>query len=440
MLEEDEVNRVKVKLLVVRSWVLAAMAVAGMFALSCASASAPAQATDATATAAPTEEQASDPEPTPISTATPKPASAPKANAEATPSPTATQASAPEPAATSTEVVDGVSPVDDCFGGVLSEDPLHCYVLEQAEAEGMIDILAMYKTNFRLYVSIVQDELSKELFRFSRKKSFAFIEMWPELVPKQKYGRFVDPESCPEFPGCYLGVVGSYPHPRLLLPFSYEHDIVLLVPGGEEGRRSTPGWAGWRRLWPEVASGTSGASGTSSTFDVSDVDMSNLPDATSEHGFAGGHGGGGVYYVQVKSPVPTDEAGLHALRKAVNPCYDIVGRCEYREKDGSLSILYTREVHTIEFIPVKYSWAELNRWAEILNRFAVSSGNTLGITGASVDWNRKYDNPETIRETIVVMVHGDHERAAEAMPELLPLLGIPVDAVGMVRRDYSTYD
>ena len=44
------------------------------------------------------------------------------------------------------------------------------------------------------------------------------------------------------------------------------------------------------------------------------------------------------------------------------------------------------------------------------------------------------DEPERKRETIVVATWGDPRSVADALPALLPLLGIPVDAVGLVER------
>ena len=470
-----------------RQWTLAALlCVLSLSALGCASS--PDQTPEATPTPTATapEEQLSnvDPEPPPTSKFAPvsqlAPAAAPTAPAATTTAPAATTttpaattttpaatittpaattttpaattttpaatttapaATTTAPAATTTASVDDDSPVGDCFGGALSEDPLHCYVLEQAQAEGLIDILAMYDSNGPLYVSISQKGLSAELLRFAREKSYAFAEAWPELVPEEKYRKFISP--CYDFPECYLAMTGLYAdHPEYLLPYPSGYDGVLLLPGGDAGRREVPGWAGWRQLWPAVASGASGSGSDSATFDVSDVDMTNLPDGSSSTGFAGRHDGGGITYVQVKNP-PTDEAGLHILRKAVNPCYDIVGHCEYTHANGKTRIRYTRRVHRIEFISVKYQIAELRRWAEILDRFALSAGNTIGITGARVYWNIRWGDavylngltasrdPAMLRETILVSTRDVHG-TADALPVLLPLLGIPVDAVGVV--------
>ena len=99
-------------------------------------------------------------------------------------------------------------------------------------------------------------------------------------------------------------------------------------------------------------------------------------------------------------------------------------------------------------IPVKYEFGELWRWSVILNRFAVSAGNTVGITSAEVGGNhggyrrpvvwpladlKKVNLSDTseIRETIVVWAL-DPQVAAAALPQLLPKLGIPLDAVGVV--------
>ncbi len=95
---------------------------------------------------------------------------------------------------------------------------------------------------------------------------------------------------------------------------------------------------------------------------------------------------------------------------------------------------------------MKYDYQELWRWQLILNRFALSPGNTIGITGAVVGENvdlyesavflndlteAAADSYSDYRETIHVWAL-DAQPVANALPTLLPLLGIPVDAVGVV--------
>ena len=119
--------------------------------------------------------------------------------------------------------------------------------------------------------------------------------------------------------------------------------------------------------------------------------------------------------------------------------------------------------HTVEFARVKYDFGQLWRWKVILDRFSLSAGNTIGILGADVDanlygsyygyenliwlngakpvksdplWGRDWS---TVRNILVVwaeksLIGG----AASALPRLLPALGIPTDAVGLVRpADYG---
>ena len=139
-------------------------------------------------------------------------------------------------------------------------------------------------------------------------------------------------------------------------------------------------------------------------------------------------------HVQVKSP-PADGAALEALKGQLVPPH-----LKANYEAGRLKVV---------IIPVKYDFGELWRWSVILNRFAVSAGNTVGITSAEVGVNvPMYQSPlvwpledlnqatsinhaADIRETIVVWALDPHVAAA-ALPQLLPKLDIPFDAVGVV--------
>ena len=148
-------------------------------------------------------------------------------------------------------------------------------------------------------------------------------------------------------------------------------------------------------------------------------------------------------YVQLKVSDPDDEDEMQALKDRLHP--------DYFRPDW--------EVITI---PVKYDFGELWRWSVVLDRFAVSVGNTVGITDAYVARNstglRLKNKPlvwmngvEPDREdstgsdwdgtsirTILVVWAVDPHLAAAALPELLPELGIPADAVGLVAHDDAT--
>ena len=111
-------------------------------------------------------------------------------------------------------------------------------------------------------------------------------------------------------------------------------------------------------------------------------------------------------------------------------------------------------VTQVEIIPVKYNYADLRRYETILNRFASSRGNTVGIVDAQLSDNTRfyggdtalwtpngpgpaeedeqgYYNAATIRSTILVRAL-DTQKAFNALPQLLPTLGIPLEAVGAV--------
>ena len=47
-------------------------------------------------------------------------------------------------------------PSDDCFGGALSDDALHCYVLQKAHDEGIIVVDAVYRGGKVLFVYLDQ--------------------------------------------------------------------------------------------------------------------------------------------------------------------------------------------------------------------------------------------------------------------------------------------
>ena len=465
----------------------AAVAALGLAAASCSSA--PEQAPDPTPTPTPTavvEQASSEP------AATPAPSSPPAASAPASePAATTTEAGAAARPATTTRAATttetlvvtriptttraatttpAAPPLDDCFGGALSDDPMHCYLLEQAEARGFIDIVGLYEGGGRLYVSIGEAELTEELFLFMFQQSFAFYDKWPELLPEEKYGRFMG-TPCDTFPNCYLTLPPIHDlDPEHILPPSSAYGRVLLALGGESGRRDVPGWASWRQVWPRSAAGAAAAS---AGFDVSDVDVTNFPEidvhvcaygTTSDGcdlwlkvpgaGVAGAHGGGGTMYYQIKNP-PTDAAELKSLKDRLWPCHDVLGRCTFTNDEGQRVRRYTNSTSTVEIIPVEWDFRDLWRWKTILERFAVSAGNTIGIVDARVHWNQQRrgggvlypnlflnglssanDSPADRRETIEVWTRGDQQVVADALPTLLPRLGIPVDAVGMVRRRY----
>ena len=361
-------------------------------------------------------------------------------------------------------------PPGDCWSGALSGDPLHCYILEEAQRAGKIDVAAVYLApgGGPLYIFLSQTEPidDDEVGSFLQAKAYEYLESVTSTGrhPTHKCdGRTGDARS-----GCFDEIL-ERPHWRAFgrplvggLPDSRAYSNVLLEVGGVEARRSKLGWASWSEVWPASAGIRSeeGASGASSGFDVSDVDVTNIPELDCNRDFPGTtnlmwascsvwteHGIAGLQsnptfadklYYQVKSPLPDSEEGMEALRKRLS----------------SLDLSNTE----VEIIPVKYDLGQLWRWNVILDRFARSASNTVGILGAQVGINYEAYTSEsfvwlngvepaernewgkdwsTVRNILIVWTL-DKTATVAALPSLLPELGIPADAVGLVARSRTT--
>lgn len=356
-------------------------------------------------------------------------------------------------------------PVDaGCFNGALSDDPLHCYVLEAAQREGIIKIESIFQGGKVLYVYLHDAEpvsnevlISNEVTEYFKAKSIEFVEQWPDQVFYSKYetcSRRLDTSPL----DCLLNHHTGW-HETAVMPHAENHENILLRPWTSESLRSTRGWAAYRQVWPDRATGGQGVPAIPSLFDVSEVDMTNIPeldcyapiiddsqvngcDKYKQHPNVGNIVGWytttyGKGYVQLKPPEGEDLDAAAAKAKLV------------RAYPASTE---DRWVIT----PVKYDYQELWRWATLLDRFAFTSGNSIGITGAFIASNihpwanfaesvfplpslpeAEIGAGEDHRATIgVVTLH--LQETLDALPKLLSQLGIPVDAVGVVIRPDGT--
>ncbi len=345
-------------------------------------------------------------------------------------------------------------PEDECWDGALDGEPVACFVLEQAEADGALQVEAIFEApSGPLYVVLAQSEpIDDVLLSVLRDKFLEFV-VTPDRL--EAYGMELECREYVDLGSCVDDVFGSGPwhlsSGDSLSIFSYAtstHDDVILIPGGTEGRRRVPGWGSWVQLWPKPEVGANQASGASAVerFDVSDVDTVNgLSDEDCESheyvvntgscgvwrnlgewGYVGMHGPHfwiqgerNVVYVQLTAPIP-DESQLREFELGM------IGQAA-RE-------VYESGEMDFEYIEVKYGLGQLWRWAVILDRFKYSKANTVGIVFAALSTNGVPPNrPQDIRETISVSAL-DPELVRAALPELLPALGIPVDAVGRIRH------
>ena len=211
-------------------------------------------------------------------------------------------------------------------------------------------------------------------------------------------------------------------------------------------------------MWPAVAESTERDQGSGITtrsdwsqLDLSDVDLTNLPpvdcfrtvpnmsdlernacDWWERHpdlGIAGLASDGGLkLYVQIKAT--TDQEAKVAAAKAA-----IVAAYSDETED------------TVVVVPVNYDFADLWRYREIIARFQHSDANTTGIqypAYVTSYWPSTVAvypvagiQPITdgdlaqVRATIKISALKLDETLA-ALPQLLPQLGIPVDAIGVV--------
>ena len=334
----------------------------------------------------------------------------------------------------------------NCFAGALSEDPIHCQVLTSAYDEGVLDIKAMYEGASLLYIFVgnpTSEWQGIEDYIFEKAKQAVAENPVPHCYE----------EPHPDW--CNGGTL-ELPYTNLsrgvLLPGSEGYADLRMIPGGEDALTEQAGWASFKRLWPRADAIFTGASGDG-TFDLSDMDLvvDGEPDCAgacmwkiySGLGLAGKVGNStspsATRFYQVKAEPGRERERIDAVKAA------FARRAPYLEP----GVNWPRE----RFIAVKYSYLELWRWATLLDRFAGSKSNNIGIKRAQVatnfpvafheshylpaaglapveDTHRPADAAK-IRTTIEIWSF-DPQKTIAALPQLLSQLGIPEDAVGVV--------
>ena len=228
------------------------------------------------------------------------------------------------PVPTATEVPQ--TPPGDCWDGVLAEDGVHCYVLEEAQRQGAIKVVAIYEApNDVLHVFLARsDPLDRELTSLFRRKASALLSERLESLSALAFR---------------WDMVGGGEFRGLLVPPSMEGYVqAFLHVGGLKAVTSQPGWASWDAAVAGRVDGAQARPGLRARFDVSDIDTANIPEPDCEveaddsgcedwklypdSGIAGYHRDPDRRpgedkkrgYVQVKETLlPTDEEGKQAL-------------------------------------------------------------------------------------------------------------------------------
>ena len=177
-------------------------------------------------------------------------------------------------------------PLRGCFDKALSDDPMICYILEQAQEEEIIDVAAIYHADDDLhYVYLTQTEpVGDKVGEFFRDRAEEFIDSWPEIAPQEPYREYY--ELCMyhqrdtrawrlwwhDSRGVCLRELTRWSGDDIL-PYSGSYGSILLRPGGPDARRSERAWASFRQVWPAAVTPD-----TTGKFDVSDMDVTNFPE------------------------------------------------------------------------------------------------------------------------------------------------------------------
>ncbi len=351
--------------------------------------------------------------------------------------------------------------VDGCFGGALSDDPLHCEVLEWAHNEDVAEVGGVYRAGTSLYIFWKTDDPDEA----------ALQKM---LTKAQQVARRTGDYGCVLSQGlCDAGVLGT-DSGQYFLPVPSAYQSIKFWPGGAEARRSFTGWRAFEQFWPEPEEGAGGATGTSGDFDISEVDRTNFPTLS-------GNCSGLINDPDIDNVCWTWDL-IPSLDIANVTRNTSDGKFYYYVKVGSgeeelTKIAEAKRVLTnrqpdlftednLVVVPVPHDFEELWRWSLILDRFANSSGNTLGIDkvdlgfnwlgGLGKDRKRVYpledapDLTDYIDETggftdgsrtrLIIQVRTyEFDRTVAALPRLLKQLGIPESAVGLIYESQDSF-
>ena len=331
------------------------------------------------------------------------------------------------PAALAQEPTTDASAPEGCYNGVLTTEIAHCYLFETAEREGRIKIESIYLEPTRaLHVFLSRpDPIDEKLAKYFETTAHQRMEKNTREFHGDTDGSrsanlkdWIDYQNtCKGLTGdekrhCYNTILGRgsshglwhhYNHSNnhgSLPDTSGEYTNVFMHTGGADAKKTRPGWASWRQLWPnkeeEKPKGVP-------EFDVSGIDTENIPEPVCREALSElgdflvpscdawealpdlGVGAlhlrdegryGGTSFFHITSPIPTDQEELAALKQRLTQSpYPEPGR-------------------KVEIIPVKYDFGQLWKWKNTLERFALSDANTTGITFVRIVVNHDFTNAD----------------------------------------------
>ena len=340
--------------------------------------------------------------------------------------------------------------VSDCFNGALAGDPVHCTVIQNAQNQGAITVEAIYSAgNGRLlYIYVAEDQSDAD--RVFEDLAARAVDRIKEFGMESHCSTLFAPGICQ--PGTFPDKLGF-----TLMPRSVRYQDVRLRFGGADARRSQVGWAAFALEWPKAPDGEAPTDAQiPSEFDVSDVDTENIPaidcsDTDDFHTLAcqmrdifpdleiARWKDGSEIYVEVKASPGEEERAVADARAAIAEFFQF-------DQDQAQLVIVT---------PARHSYDDLWRYHVILDRFARSAGNSIGIlrsrisdTAVSASATARIAFPvpgieRVVRDEIGVFDQSrvqatlwlwtaDFDATLASLDRLLPQLGIPTDAVGVV--------
>ena len=383
-------------------------------------------------------------------------------------------------------------PPGDCWQGALADDPLHCQVLEAAQRDGTVEVDGIFRaSNDELYVYLSKPKpaadapimdmsqprvgdakrIDRATSDLLKAKAAKFVAQSPDsfnydhrvvqwcVFATEEMGREFDYDVVipyaeaddalkAKYRECMLSLVPWSSQWQSMGPNYFGNVILLLAPA--EAQRQIIGWASWTRLWPRDSSGlVREALDFTGPFDVSEVDTENIPAPCEVRPT--------FHYCMWKEQFPhLDIVSVHGYNNALSKAHFLIanppaGEAEtFAKEEIAAQTAWTSD--QIVFVPVRHTFEEQWRAEIILTRFAKSSGNTLGITKASMSSNWSTSDEDvfvngyqestelpgggkdhTTWQAIVALEAPDAQLVADALPQLLAQLGIPPTTVGIVR-------
>lgn len=334
-------------------------------------------------------------------------------------------------------------PVTDCFGGALEQDVLHCQFLQRFHNDGQMTVEAVYRGGEVLFIYLAETEAEMEAV-------YTAIRARAQIS-------FAGSGRCRlEDRGCEPGVLNDHRNGITLLPPMSGYMNIRLIPGGVAALRTTHAWASFVKLWPaptDEPSRAPGGSGTTS-FDVSDVDVAVPEIACRDYRYNDACGRWRQFpeaRIAGWRKISPDRTYVDVMAEPGREAAAIAAATNVLKARFPQSIAEGRYV--LNAVP--YDYGDLWRAKVVLDRFAFSAANTIGIVQARIadNWisdrlSERVEFPVAGIERILGFGDTGHTRAdvratlhldtsdvdatLAALPVLLPQLGIAVDVVGVV--------